>query len=191
MTAYSPESSPTVTFNRMGLVTRCMFLKCKSIFIRVENAPKFNHVNHWGTSVYLETWALLMAQMVEWSESCLVVSYDLRPHGLYRPWNSPGWNTGESSCSLLQRIFPTQESNWCLPRCTWILYQLSYQGSHPICLQCRRPGSDPWVRKSPWRRKGQPSQVFLPGESHRQRSLEGYSPWSCKELDTAEWIRHT
>ena len=65
MTAYSPESSPTMTFNRMGLVTRCMFLKCKSIFICVENAPKFNHVNHWGTSVYLETWAPLMAQMVK------------------------------------------------------------------------------------------------------------------------------
>ena len=30
---------------------------------------------------------------------------------------------------------------------------------------------DPWVRKIPWRRKGQPTPVFLPGKSHRQRSL--------------------
>jgi len=30
---------------------------------------------------------------------------------------------------------------------------------------------DPWVRKLPWRRKGQPTPVFLPGKSHRQRSL--------------------
>ena len=32
----------------------------------------------------------------------------------------------------------------------------------------------------------QPTPVFLPGESHGQRSLEGYSPWGHKELDTTE-----
>ena len=37
-----------------------------------------------------------------------------------------------------------------------------------------------------WRRKWQPTPVFLPGESHGQRSLVGYSPQSCKELDTTE-----
>ena len=40
---------------------------------------------------------------------------------------------------------------------------------------------DPWVRKIPWTRKWQPTPVCLPGESHGQRSLEGYSPWGCKE----------
>ena len=45
---------------------------------------------------------------------------------------------------------------------------------------------DPWVRKIPWRRKCQPTPVFLPGKSHGQRSLAGYGPWGCKELDTAE-----
>ena len=39
---------------------------------------------------------------------------------------------------------------------------------------------DPWVRKIPWRRKRQPAPVFLPGESHGQRSLVGYNPRSCK-----------
>ena len=48
------------------------------------------------------------------------------------------------------------------------------------------PGSDPWVRKIPWRRKWQSPPVSLPGKSHGQRSLVGYSPWSCKELDTTE-----
>ena len=43
-------------------------------------------------------------------------------------------------------------------------------------LQCRRLGFDPWVRKIPWRRKQQPTPVFLPGESHGQRSLVGYGP---------------
>ena len=37
----------------------------------------------------------------------------------------------------------------------------------------RRHGFDPWVRKIPWRREWQPTQVFLPGEFHGQRSLKG------------------
>ena len=40
---------------------------------------------------------------------------------------------------------------------------------------------DPCARKNPWRRKWQPTSVFLPGKSHGQRSLVGYSPWGCKE----------
>ena len=49
-----------------------------------------------------------------------------------------------------------------------------------ICLQCRGPGFDPWVVKIPWKREWLPTQVFLPGEFHGQRSLEGYSPWGRK-----------
>ena len=45
------------------------------------------------------------------------------------------------------------------------------------CRRCGRPGFDPWDGKIPWRRKWQPAPVFLPGESHGQRSLVGYSPW--------------
>ena len=59
------------------------------------------------------------------------------------------------------------------------------------CLQCRRPGFDPWIRKIPWRRKWQPTPVLLPGKSHGQRSLVGYSPWGCKEQDTTEQIHFT
>ena len=47
-------------------------------------------------------------------------------------------------------------------------------------------GFDPWVGKIPWRRVWQPTPVFLPGESHGQSSLAGYSPWGRKELDTTE-----
>ena len=57
-----------------------------------------------------------------------------------------------------------------------------------ICLQCRRPGFNPWVRKIPRRREWQPTPVFLPGESHGQRNLVGYSPWSHKELDPTKWL---
>ena len=44
-------------------------------------------------------------------------------------------------------------------------------------VKCRRHGFYPWVRKMPWRRKWQPTSVFLPGKSHGQRRLVGYSPW--------------
>ena len=45
--------------------------------------------------------------------------------------------------------------------------------------------------KIPWRRKWLPTPVFLPGEFHGQRSLEGYSPWGCKESDMTEQHTHT
>ena len=53
----------------------------------------------------------------------------LQPSRLLSPWNSPGQNTGAGSHSLLQGIFPIQESNPDLSHCRQILYQLSYQGS--------------------------------------------------------------
>ena len=52
--------------------------------------------------------------------------------------------------------------------------------------QCERPGFDPWVRKIPWRRKWQPTPIFLPGKSHGWRNLAGYSPWGSKESDTTK-----
>ena len=55
----------------------------------------------------------------------------MRPHGLYRPWNSPGQNTGVGSLSH-QGIFPTQGSNLGLPHCRQILYHLSHPGSPRI-----------------------------------------------------------
>ena len=58
-------------------------------------------------------------------------------------------------------------------------------------LQCRRPGFDPWAGKIPWRRKWQPVPVFLPGKSHGQRSLAGYSPWDHKESDLTEQLTLT
>ena len=43
------------------------------------------------------------------------------------------------------------------------------------CRRHKRSGFDPWVGKIPWRRAWQPTPVFLPGESHRQKSLVGYT----------------
>ena len=47
---------------------------------------------------------------------------------------------------------------------------------------CNADGFDPWVGKIPWRRAWQPTPVVLPGKSHGQRSLAGYSP-GVTELD--------
>ena len=48
--------------------------------------------------------------------------------------------------------------------------------------QCRRCGFNPWDRKIPWRRKWQPTPVFLPRKHHGHRSLVEYNPWDCKKI---------
>ena len=52
-----------------------------------------------------------------------------------------------------------------------------------ICLQCGRPGFDPWVGKIPWRREWLLTPVFWPREFHGL-----YSLWGCRELDTIELL---
>ena len=80
----------------------------------------------------------------------------------------------------------------CLLNCGRISWALGFPGGtsckEPSC-QCRRckwTWFDPWIRKIPWSRKWQTTPVFLPRESHRQRSLAGYRPWGLKELDMTE-----
>ena len=61
-------------------------------------------------------------------------------------------------------------------------------GKESVC-QCKRywrHGFDCWIGKFPWRRKWQPTLVFLSGKSHGQRSLVGYSLWDCAESDRTE-----
>ena len=60
-----------------------------------------------------------------------------------------------------------------------------------VCLQCGRPGFDPWVRKISWRSKCQSIPVFLPGKFHGWKSLASYSPWGHKESDMTEQLTHT
>ena len=66
------------------------------------------------------------------------------------------------------------------------LWAFSVSLGKRICLQCMRHRFNSWVRKIPWRWEWLPTPVFLPGESHGQRSLIGHSPWSHRESDTAE-----
>ena len=63
-----------------------------------------------------------------------------------------------------------------------------YKNKTPIYAVYKRPESDPWVKKAPWRREWQPTPVFLLGESHGQRSLVGYSPLGHKESDMTKQL---
>ena len=63
----------------------------------------------------------------------------------------------------------------------WNIFSIIF--SILIYMRCR---FDPGVWKIPWRRKWQPTPIFLPGESHGQRSLAVYSPWGRKELGITE-----
>jgi len=58
----------------------------------------------------------------------------------------------------------------------WLPRWLSGKESACQCSRCKRCRFYPWVRKIPWRKKPQPTSVFLLGKSHGQRSLVGYSP---------------
>ena len=69
------------------------------------------------------------------------------------------------------------------------------RGKEPACyaedrLLCRRHRFNPWVKKIPWRRKWQPTPIFLPEKSHGQRSLVGYSPWGHKESGMTQRLNH-
>jgi len=55
----------------------------------------------------------------------------------------------------------------------------------------KRSRFDPWVGKIIWRRTWQPTSVFLPGESHGQRSLAGGSPWGHRVGHDLSDLAHT
>jgi len=57
------------------------------------------------------------------------------------------------------------------------------------CMRHMKLRFNPWVRKNLWRRKQQPTAVFLQGRFRGQRNLAGYSPWGRKESDETEHKR--
>ena len=86
-----------------------------------------------------------------------------------------------NSKGILIRNVIFSEALWGLP---WWLRQWR------LCPHCRRPRFYRWVRMIPWRKDWLPTPVFLPGEFHGQRRLEGSSSWGCKELDMTEQLTH-
>ena len=74
----------------------------------------------------------------------------------------------------------------------WIHIQrwLSHKESTYQCRRHKRLRFDLWVEKIPWRRKWQPTPLFLPGKSHVQRSLVGYSLWGHKKWEKTEQLNN-
>ena len=69
---------------------------------------------------------------------------------------------------------------------SYISTPLLFMALPQVALVVKNLPASACIVKAPWRRAWQPIPVFLPGESHGQRSLVGYSPWGHKELDTTE-----
>ena len=105
-----------------------------------------------------------------------------------------------TSCCVLTWLFFCAFLPWfslCVSK-TLLIIRTGFPGgsvgkesTHKQCREHRRWGYDPWVGKIPWRRVWQSAPVFLPGESHEQRRLAGYSPWGHKESDMTEGLIHT
>ena len=121
--------------------------------------------------------------IINLSESRSVVSDSLWPHGLYSPWNSLGQNAGVGRLSLLQGIFPTQESNWNLLHCRQILSQLSYKGS-PSKWKCESLNCA-WLFVMPWTAA---CQAPLPMDFSRQEYWSGLPFPSQESILNSEQI---
>ena len=137
------------------------------------------------------------------------MSNSVRPHRwqpprLPRPWDSPGKNTGVGCHFLLQCMKVKSESEVaqsCPAPSDPMDCSLPGSSTHEI-FQARvlewgaiafsdnagYPGSIPASGIFPGEGNGNPTLLFLPGESHGQRSLEGYSPWGHKEWDMSEQL---
>ena len=103
--------------------------------------------------------------------------------------------SGTSAFFTVQRSHPYMTTGKIIALTRWTPWRDFPGGSDgkSICLQSGRPTmrSSQRVGQIPWRRKWQPTLVFLPGKSHGQRSLAGYSPWGHKESDKTEQCHFT
>jgi len=109
--------------------------------------------------------------------------------------HSEPWMNGSQHCNT-SPVGVSEVQRW--ERFAAQMCHLRLDGPSQVALVVKNPpaharevrdiprGSVPWYRRSPWRRAWQPAPVFLPTESHGQRSLVGYSPWGHKESHTTE-----
>ena len=90
------------------------------------------------------------------------------------PWNSQ--RKGRVGGGCLFRVERGNSKKFVVPKQRYLVWVLPrwLNGKESACWY-RRLGFDLWVGKNPWRREWQTTPVFLPGESHGQRSLVGYS----------------
>ena len=93
-------------------------------------------------------------------------------------------NTSESTKGLWSKTLELSDNDKTNIGVGWV----SCRGAYKFLGYVSCSEADLGVGKIPWRRKWQPTPVFLPGESHGERRLVGYSPWGGKELDTTECL---
>ena len=88
------------------------------------------------------------------------------------------------STGVTKSRIPLSDEHYTITRGTGLPRWLRGKESSCQCRKGRRHGFNPWVRKILWRREWQSTPVFLPGESHGQRSLVSHSLWSHKGSET-------
>ena len=118
------------------LILCCPLLLLRATYYSLERNKQTRKHASWpknGDAPSPDVWAWCLLVLVAQSCPTLCDPVDCT-HRLLCPWDSPGKNTGASSYSLFQRIFPTQELNPGLLNCIWILYHLSHQRS-PCLLE--------------------------------------------------------
>ena len=98
--------------------------------------------------------------------------------------NPMDWGAWRATVHEVAKRVEHNWSNWACTYAWLIIYMglLRWLSGKDSSFQCRRTDFNPQVRYIPWRRKWQPTPIFLPGNSHRQRSLEGYSAWGHKRV---------
>ena len=132
--------------------------------------PRFYKWQNWRASWATQPPVLALHHSAPHTTTQFVTSFSHRnnlrkegaaPGPFYRPGdNHSSWGWGDGQ--IKQLLWASQV--------TLVVKNL------PANAQDTRGKFDPWVGTIPWRRKWQPTPVFLPGESHGQRSLAGYSP---------------
>ena len=157
----------------------------KNLLLQLENTRRNLPSRRWPSPTMLApcSWPSQAPELWEMNYS----------HSVYNIlWYQPEWAMTDIKKLIVIRIKPNTHITFHLflyislksmrLMIFYIRYMMDFPGEESAC-QCRRHRFNPWVGKIPWRRKWQLIPVFLPGKSHGQRSLVGYSPWGCKEAD--------
>ena len=111
---------------------------------------------------------------------CLAVTMWLQDHPPFSPVSAMQNLRVKYRKAVLQNVTPSSPSlvkTQILDPQTNMGFCISWRSCKESARQWRRLRFNPWVRKTPWRRKKQLTPLFLPGKFNGQGSLVGYSPW--------------
>ena len=168
-----PPLKSTSWWSWLSVLTQCPFSNLRQFWRVVPNSLQWTMSNLWSLKkIYLRD-----------QEPCLITQ-DLLCSRVLLKWKRD-WESFDIDISPRASLIKALCTFTRLPGGS------EFKASACVCLQCGRPGFDSWVRKIPWKRKWQPTAVFLPGESHGQRSEVGCSPQCSKESDTTEHQTHS